>query len=259
MAKIADGVLKIWSDGMVVTASDYHQEREMLRTAVNDTDTRVDTVNQNITDINNSINSLSTNKANVGDSYTKTEANTLLNAKANTGTSYTKAESDTNYYGKSSVYTKTESDANYYGKSSVYTKTEIDATNRDHKGTWQGYTPSTLQSNVVSARGNNANGQYIQYANGDMDVWGTLNITTDIASSYGSLYTTPLQTITFPQTFIATPDSCSLLAFTTNGGYTASVRGNTITSSTVSFFLDRTTSQTAQSFAVKFHAKGKWK
>lgn len=41
MAKIADGVLKNWVNGDTVTAPDYVQEREMIRTAVNDTDARL--------------------------------------------------------------------------------------------------------------------------------------------------------------------------------------------------------------------------
>lgn len=59
MAKVPDGSLKTWNDGDTIDASDYVQEREMLRVAVNDTDARVD--------------GLSTSKANTSDVYTKTQ------------------------------------------------------------------------------------------------------------------------------------------------------------------------------------------
>lgn len=42
MAKIADGTLRNWNDGETVYEKDYEQDREILRAAINDTDTRVD-------------------------------------------------------------------------------------------------------------------------------------------------------------------------------------------------------------------------
>lgn len=36
MARIGDGLLKEWLDGMVVKSTEYKQEREILRAAIND-------------------------------------------------------------------------------------------------------------------------------------------------------------------------------------------------------------------------------
>lgn len=44
MAKIADGTFQLWVDGNTINSSDYTQEREMLRTAVNDNDSRIETL-----------------------------------------------------------------------------------------------------------------------------------------------------------------------------------------------------------------------
>jgi hypothetical protein len=44
MAKIADGSFKNWVDTQIIGASDYVQEREMLRAAVNDNDSRLGTL-----------------------------------------------------------------------------------------------------------------------------------------------------------------------------------------------------------------------
>jgi hypothetical protein len=55
----------------------------------------------------------------------------------------TSADHDSRYY------TEAEIDTNHYKKIDVYNKTEIDATTRDHKGTWQGYTPSQVKESLV--------------------------------------------------------------------------------------------------------------
>lgn len=42
MAKVQDGTLREWQDGEIIKASDYKQEREVLRAANNDTDSKVE-------------------------------------------------------------------------------------------------------------------------------------------------------------------------------------------------------------------------
>lgn len=95
MARINDGVLKEWLDGMVVKSTEYKQEREILRTAINDNydrlvlkydKTEVDTLLASLQE------ELDIQKANVTDVYDKTTADLLLDTKADKETTYSKDE-----------------------------------------------------------------------------------------------------------------------------------------------------------------------
>lgn len=60
MARIPDGTLRDWKDKDIVNAADYKQEREVLRTATNDNDERLKTIeNQGL---NGRVSSLETDK-----------------------------------------------------------------------------------------------------------------------------------------------------------------------------------------------------
>lgn len=94
-------------------------------------------------------------KANVGDSYTKTEENALLAGKANADDVYTKTETDTLLADKADdddVYTKDEVDdalADKADSDSVYTKTEVDDALADKADSADVYTKDEMDDMLL--------------------------------------------------------------------------------------------------------------
>lgn len=147
MARISPNMFKDWKDGDIVFAGDYKQEREIIRTAINDnydrivdryTKAEVDAFLQALDEgrldpryytrqqIDNFINNLQTQVTKNTDDvatlfstrYTKAEVDSFLNNKADKSNSYTRTEID------SKLSLKADRDK-VYTKDEVYTKREL--------------------------------------------------------------------------------------------------------------------------------------
>lgn len=115
----------------------------------------------------------------------------------------------------------------------------------------------TMPSPIVSY-GNNANGYWMKYENGLMDVWSTQVVTTAISSAYGSGFASPQLSLTFSQTFTAVPDYVNIQGYV-NSGYTATGRVNTVAAGSATYFLDRMTTNSGATYNVTYLARGRWK
>ena len=126
------------------------------------------------------------------------------------------------------------------------------------------------KSNIVNAInetcieiGNNDNGNWRKYANGDMECWFTQKIETGISTAWGSMYNSGTILLhDFPQTFISKPTV--LIDFETSGGWLAflgrsSSGGEATTKNPGGICLLRGTSCGSANFNINVYAKGKWK
>jgi hypothetical protein len=114
----------------------------------------------------------------------------------------------------------------------------------------------------ISASGSNANGDYVQFADGTQICWGTFSGTLDVTTAGGGAFRNGSTTavVTFPSAFISAPR-------VTGGGtgtlsssdVIIAVSTSTVSATTAQLLLWRMASATAIAVAIQWVAVGRWK
>lgn len=128
-----------------------------------------------------------------------------------------------------------------------------------YNGVWSAW----LQIDVVVESGTSGIWTYKKYASGEAECWGRVEVTTNVSSAWGSLYTSGgVADVAFPFTFAEIPIVNATLSGNSVGGFlmvTGNVAGGTTTTRTGYYEICRGSSTTGSKFIVNYQVKGRWK
>lgn len=128
-----------------------------------------------------------------------------------------------------------------------------------YNGAWS----SWLKIDVIVESGKSGIWTYKKYASGEAECWGRVEVTTNVSSAWGSLYTSGgVADVAFPFTFAEIPIVNATLSGNSVGGFlmvTGNVAGGTTTTRTGYYEICRGSSTTGSKFIVNYQVKGRWK
>lgn len=114
---------------------------------------------------------------------------------------------------------------------------------------------------ISDVAGNNSNGDWTKYANGDLVCFSEETITTAINTATGSVFiATNLGGKSYPETFTAAPDVDYTLVDSANISWIGSFTSDTAPSTSAwgQFSLFSTASRASADYIVSYHARGRW-
>jgi hypothetical protein len=128
-----------------------------------------------------------------------------------------------------------------------------------YNGVWSAW----LQIDVVVESGTSGIWTYKKYASGEAECWGRTEITVNVTSAWGPLYTSGgVVDVAFPFTFAEIPIVNATLSGNSVGGFlmvTGNVAGGTTTTRTGYYEICRGSTISNGKFIVNFQVKGRWK
>ena len=130
-----------------------------------------------------------------------------------------------------------------------------------YNGVWS----SWLSIDVVVESGTSGIWTYKKYASGEAECWGRVEVTVNVTSAWGSLYTSggvAALDVAFPFTFADIPIVNTTLSGNSSGGFlmvTGNVAGGTTTTRTGYYEICRGSTISNGKFIVNYQVKGRWR
>ena len=120
-----------------------------------------------------------------------------------------------------------------------------------------------VQLDYIVEQGTKSSWLYRKWASGVMECWRRLQLTTNVSTAWGNLYTSgalSAANLTYPYAFIETPYlTVNLMPFGSGGILMAPGNSYGSTTQTGTFEIARGSSGTSLQFLIAYHAVGKWK
>lgn len=130
-----------------------------------------------------------------------------------------------------------------------------------YNGTWSAW----IDIETVVETGTSGIWTYKKYASGEAECWGRVEVTTNVSSAWGSLFTSggiSALNVAFPFTFADVPIVNTTLSGNSVGGMlmvSGNVAGGTTTTQTGYYEICRGSAVTGGNFIVNYHVKGRWR
>lgn len=118
-----------------------------------------------------------------------------------------------------------------------------------------------INFDVIESVGSASGQHWIKFTDGTLIKWGTYTLTSAISTSFGNIFISGVQTVTFNTTvpFIAAPSVTMSSADTTGNSRTSWGMLNGLSATAFTYQLARATSQASQAWIVQWMAIGRWK
>lgn len=120
-----------------------------------------------------------------------------------------------------------------------------------------------VQLDYIVEQGTKSSWLYRKWASGVMECWRRLQLTTNVSTAWGNLYTSgalSASNLTYPYAFTETPYlTVTLMPFGSGGLLMAPGNSYGSTTQTGTFEIARGSSGTSLQFLIAYHAVGKWK